>query len=265
MSKASSDSLLLRLARRMLPQQTRAAVVEAQRKYGLQWPRTGTVRFGDLRRTAPISRIFGMDRGRAIDRYYIEKFLEANAGRIRGRALELGDATYIKRYGTGVTKIDVLHVVEGNPDATIIADLTNADHIPSDAFDCIIFTQALQMIYDMKAAMATLYRILKPGGAILMTTHGTSKIARRLGRDDWGEYWRLTAQGVNALVMDAAPGAALTIKSYGNVLSASAFLYGLSAEDLKASELDVDDDDFEVILSAVIQKPIGDALSPNGA
>lgn len=256
MANASSDSFLLRLARKILPQETRAAVVEAQRKYGLQWPRTGQVRFGDLRRLTPISRIFGMDRGRPIDRYYIEKFLESNAADIRGRAMELGDATYIKRFGAGVTKIDVLHVVAGNPEATIIADLTNADHIPSDAFDCIIFTQALQMIYDMKAAMATLYRILKPGGVVLMTTHGTSKIARRLGRDDWGEYWRLTAQGVDALVRDVAPDAELTIKSYGNVMSAAAFLFGLSVEDLKAGELASDDEDFEVILGARIRKPL---------
>lgn len=256
MANASSDSFLLRLARKMLPKEARAAVVEAQRKYGIQWPRTGQVKFGDLRRLTPISRIFGMDRGRPIDRFYIEKFLAANASDIKGRALELGDATYIKRFGTGVTQIDVLHVVAGNPEATIIADLTDADHIPSESFDCIIFTQALQMIYDMKAAMRTLYRILKPGGVVLMTTHGTSKIARRLGRDDWGEYWRLTAQGVAALVRDIAPDAELTVKSYGNVMSAAAFLYGLSAEDLKPNEIDAEDEDFEIILGARIRKPL---------
>lgn len=256
MANASSDSFFLRLARKMLPKETRSAVVEAQRKYGLQWPRTGHVRFGDFRRLTPVSRIFGMDRGRPIDRYYIEKFLAANAADIKGRAMELGDATYIRRFGAGVTQVDVLHVVAGNPEATIIADLTDAGHIPSNAFDCIIFTQALQMIYDMKAAMKTLYRILKPGGVVLMTTHGTSKIARRLGRDDWGEYWRLTAQGVDALVKDVAPDAELALKSYGNVMSAAAFLFGLSVEDLKAEELDADDEDFEVILGARIRKPL---------
>lgn len=256
MANASSDSFFLRLARKMLPKETRSAVVEAQRKYGLQWPRTGHVRFGDFRRLTPVSRIFGMDRGRPIDRYYIEKFLAANAADIKGRAMELGDATYIRRFGAGVTQVDVLHVVAGNPEATIVADLTDAGHIPSNAFDCIIFTQALQMIYDMKAAMKTLYRILKPGGVVLMTTHGTSKIARRLGRDDWGEYWRLTAQGVDALVKDVAPDAELALKSYGNVMSAAAFLFGLSVEDLKAEELDADDEDFEVILGARIRKPL---------
>lgn len=260
MAKASSDSFLLRLARKIMPQEARSAIVEAQRKYGLQWPRTGSVNFGDLRRTTPISAIFGMDRGKPIDRYYIEKFLAAHRADIKGRAMELGDATYIKRFGTAVTKIDVLHVVEGNPDATIVADLTKADHIPSDSFDCIIFTQALQMIPDFRAAMGTLYRILKPGGVVLMTTHGTSKIARRLGRDDWGEYWRLTAQGVERLVRDVAGEAEVATTSYGNVLTASAFLYGLAAEDLTDAELDFSDEDFEVILGARIRKPESAAL-----
>ncbi len=255
MANASSDSFLLRLARKVLPQTARAGVVHAQRKYGLNWPRTGQVKLADLRRLTPISAIFGMDRGQPIDRYYIEAFLKSHGADIKGRALELGDATYIKRYGSAVSRIDVLHVVAGNPEATIIADLTDADHIPSDAFDCIIFTQALQMIYDKRAAMRTLYRILKPGGVILMTTHGTSKIARRLGRDDWGEYWRLTAQGVNALVKDVAPPAELQITSYGNVLSAASFLYGLAAEDLHRRELDAQDEDFEVVLGVRIRKP----------
>lgn len=255
MAKASSESPLLKLARKILPRDARSKIVETQRKYRLQWPRAGAVKFADLRRVTPISPIFGMDRGTPIDRHYIEAFLAAHASDIKGRALELGDATYIKRFGTGVSQIDVLHVVAGNPEATIIADLTDAAHIPSDAFDCIIFTQALQMIYDMKAAMRTLYRILRPGGVILMTTHGTSKIARRLGRDDWGEYWRLTAQGVKALVSDVAPDADLSVKSYGNVLSAAAFLYGLAAEDLERGELDAVDEDFEVVLGATIRKP----------
>lgn len=213
------------------------------------------MKFGDLRRLTPVSPIFGIERGQPIDRYYIEKFLAAHSEMIRGRALELGDATYIKRFGSGVTKIDVLHVVAGNPEATIVADLTQAPHVPSNAFDCIIFTQALQMIYEAKKAMETLYRILAPGGVILLTTHGTSKIARRLGRDDWGEYWRLTAQGLSALIRDAAPEAEFKIATYGNVLAASAFLYGLAAEDLEQKELDAPDEDFEVVIGAAIRKP----------
>jgi SAM-dependent methyltransferase len=135
-----------------------------------------------------------------------------------------------------------------------VADLTDAPHIPSESFDCIIFTQTLQMIWDMKAALTTLHRILKPGGALLLTTSGISKIGRRLGRDDWGEYWRLTAPGLERLAVETFPGADIAIAPYGNVLSACAYLQGLAQEELDQAELDFSDPDFEVIIGARIVK-----------
>src|SRR5262249_56282201 len=90
----------------------------------------------------------------------------------------MGDNRYTHKFGGDhVTRSDVLHVVEGNPNATIVADLTRADHIPADLFDCIICSQTLQMIYDVRAALRHLYRILKPGGAFLATSHRISPIA----------------------------------------------------------------------------------------
>jgi ubiquinone/menaquinone biosynthesis C-methylase UbiE len=51
---------------------------------------------------------------------------------------------------------------EGNPEATIVGDLADAPHIPSDTFDCAIVTQTLQFVYDVRAAFATLHRIVAP-------------------------------------------------------------------------------------------------------
>jgi len=186
---------------------------------------------------------------------HLEVELEHDSGDIRGRVLELGDATYIVKFGGArVSQADVLHVVAGNPAATIVADLTNAPHIPSDIFDCIIFTQSLQMIYDMRASLATLHRILKPGGVLLMTSAGIAKIGRRLGRDDWGEYWRLTAASAQALMNESFPGADSTVVTYGNVLCAVAHLHGLATEELEPAELDYVDPDFEVIVAARVRK-----------
>lgn len=243
------------IAKRLFPGSFRAWVVRMIRRYRLQWPRAGSVNFGDLGRVTPVSSIFGIDRGQPVDRYYIESFLESNATDIKGRCLEMGDAFYINKFGgAGVARVDVLHVAEGNPEATIVGDLTSADHIPSDSFDCIIFTQSLQMIYDMKAALRTLHRILKPGGVLLLTSHGISKIGRRLGRDDWGEYWHLTTQSVDALMHETFPGADCQVASFGNVMSAVAYLHGLATEELAASELDYLDPDFEVIVTARVVK-----------
>src|SRR5439155_18109175 len=57
-------------------------------------PPVGSVNLGDLDRVAPISANFGFDRGTPIDRYYIERFLEREAGHIRGRVLEVRDSSY---------------------------------------------------------------------------------------------------------------------------------------------------------------------------
>lgn len=245
----------LTAAKTLVAPEVRAWVVQQQRKYRLQWPRVGTVRFGDLRRVTPISPIFGLDRGMPIDRHYIERFLAAHSLDIRGRSLELGDAFYINKFGGGrVQQIEVLHVTAGNPIATIVADLTNAEHIPSDSFDCIIFTQSLQMIYDMRAALRTLHRILKPGGVLLLTSAGISKIGRRLGRDDWGEYWHLTTQSLEALFAETFPDATVKVTSHGNVLAATAYLHGLSSDELTHDELDYVDPDIEVLVTARVQK-----------
>lgn len=243
------------LAKRYLPPGTRNWVVRQQKRFHLQWPPTGTVRFGSFRRLTPISPIFALDRGLPIERYYIEDFLASCAQDVRGNALEMGDDFYIRKFGGDrVTKTDVMSVVDG-PGVTIVADLTSADHVPSDRFDCIIFTQSLQMIYDMQAALHTLGRILKPGGTLLLTTHGISKIGRHLGVDNWGEYWHLTSQSLDRLMRESFPGATVEIGAYGNVLTAMCALHGLASEELRREELDHKDRDFEVIVTARVTKP----------
>ena len=149
-------------------------------------PRFGRVRYGPLRRLRPVSSIFGFDRGPPIDRYYIEAFLSRYTVDIHGRVLEIADSTYTRKFGGDrVVRGDVLPVTVGNPEATIVADLTRADEIPSNMFDCIILTQTLTFIYDMSAAIRTLYRILKPSGVLLATFHGISKISR-YDMNHWG-------------------------------------------------------------------------------
>jgi SAM-dependent methyltransferase len=246
----SLRDIIISMAKKVFPPAFRNKVVRFQRRYRLQWPRMGSVSFGDFYRVTPISPIFGIDRGFPIERYYIEKFLEANCKDIKGRCLEMGDAFYINKFGGDrVTKIDILHYVEGNPEATIVADLTCADHIPSDTFDCIIFTQTLQMIYDMKAALRHLHRIIKPGGVLLLTSHGISKIGRRLGRDDWGEYWHITTQSAEKLFEETFPGADIRVRSYGNVLTAMCALHGIVSDEIDKKELDYLDPDFGVIVA----------------
>jgi len=220
-------------------------------------PGIGAVNFGDLRRLTPISRSFGADRGTILDRHYIEAFLGKHQGDIKGRVLEIGDNFYTLRFGNDdVTDGDVLHVEAGNPLATIVADLSAADEVPSNTFQCIIFTHTIQMIYDFQAAMDHLHRILKPGGVLLMATHGTSRVGRRLGKDHWGVYWRMTEDSVRRIFSERFREENVEVQGYGNILAATAFLYGIAAEELTPEELDTYDADYQVLIAARGVKPM---------
>ena len=216
--------------------------------------RPGNVRFGDLRRLEPISREFGLDRGRPIDRYYIEGFIARNAEDIGGRVLEIKDSGFTRKYGgERVTESDVLDVDENNRRATIVADLTCADNVPSDTFDCIICTQTLHFIYDTGSAVRTLLRILKPGGTLLATFPGIGQTSCQ--RLDERYCWALSTLAAGRLFEEAFPGANFEIEAHGNVLAAVAFLEGLAVRELSKEELDHHDPDYELLISVRAIKP----------
>ena len=223
------------------------------RLYGQEYsPPPGLVRLGSLRRVTPISWVWGCDRGQPIDRYYIEGYLSAHSADIKDHVLEIGDRNYTRRFGGGrVSRSDVLDVAEGNPNATIVGDLTCAGHIPSDTFDCVILTQTLQYIFDLRAAIKTLFRILKPGGAVLVTVPGISKLsgAHRDKDSSYSWHWCFSTLSAKRLFEEIFPENNVWVNAYGNVLTAMAFLEGMAAEELCREELDHYDPAYPVTIA----------------
>jgi SAM-dependent methyltransferase len=217
------------------------------------------VRSGKLtdwpKRIEPVSHQFGFDRGNPIDRHYIENFLVRHAEDIQGRVLEIADDVYTRKFGgQRVLRSDVLHAQPGNPSSTLVADLTCADAIPTNTFDCIILTQTLHCIYDMRAALRHLHRILKPGGVLLATFPGISQVSR-YDMERWGDYWRFTDASARRLFGEVFGPEHVTVETHGNVLAACAFLHGLAAQELKQEELDYHDQDYQVIITVRAVKP----------
>lgn len=229
---------------RRLPLSSRRALVRLTR-----WPPVGRVRMGDLRRVRPISPDWGLERGRPIDRYYIEGFLAEYAADIRGRVLEIGEDRYTHAYGgVRVSRSDVLHVVNVGPPVTIRGDLTRIETLPAGAFDCILLTQTLQAIYDVPAAIRTVHHALVPGGVVLATAAGIGKISR-YDMDRWGYHWSFTSLSARRLFETVFPKDRVSVRAYGNVLAAAAFLYGLAEQELRRDELDFVDPDYELLIT----------------
>ena len=201
--------------------------------------------FGTLRRTSPLSSTWGYDRGTPVDRYYIERFLFEHRGDIRGRVVEIRGSEYVDRFGSGVERRDVLDIDRSNPRATIVADLSTAEGVPDNAFDCFVVTQTLQFLPEPHRAVAQIRRVLKPGGVVLATVPCISRIQPRYGLEQ--DYWRLTAASCAWLFGQVFGPERVQVRTHGNVLAAMAFLAGVAYEELSARELAHNDPYFPIV------------------
>ncbi len=215
------------------------------------------VDWGDLRRTTPLSSDWGYDRGLPIDRRYIEDFLSSHADDIHGSILEVQEADYSRRFGAeGVKSSDVVDLSPDNPRAHVVADLRQAANISANRYDCVILTQTAHVIDDMASVVSECYRILKPGGTLLLTVPCVSRVCLEYGPE--GDFWRLTEAGTRALFYEVFPPQGVETRVYGNVMTATAFLYGLATDELSEEEF-ADTDPYHPLLIGVrAVKPKGD-------
>ena len=209
-----------------------------------RWRRPAT--FAELD-TAPLSSEWGFDRGTPIDRYYIERFLESHASDVRGRVLEVKNSDYTRRFGRGVVQADVLDISTENPLATLVADLSRPEQLPEGKFDCFVLTQTMQFIYDVRGVVESTHRLLAPGGVLLVTVPSLSRIAPRYGPTT--EFWRFTAASCTRLFGEVFGEQNVEVRTVGNVLACTAFLYGATVEEIPREKLDVNDPFFPIIVT----------------
>jgi SAM-dependent methyltransferase len=166
--------------------------------------------------------------------------------------LEIGDDAYSRRFGgSKITQQDVLHLDVKHPNASLVGDLTQAGVLPDGVFDCIVLTQTLQLIFDLKQAVKRLHAALRPGGVLLLTVPGISPIDRGEWGDQW--CWALTPVSIRKLFEPHfAP--ELEIQTHGNVFAATAFLQGAALEEVDRAKLDIYDPAYPVIVTLRARK-----------
>ena len=81
---------------------------------------------------------------------------------------------------------------------TWIADLTDMPQVPTGRYDAVINHQVLEHVPDPPAAVAEMFRVLKPGGKLVISVPHLSR-QHELPHD----YFRYTPQGLKRLLEDA--------------------------------------------------------------
>ena len=220
----------------------------------LGWPPAlGDIRFGDLAALRPASTIDEYDRGSKLDRYYVEAFLDRHRADVKGHVLEVSEDVYSRRFGgSAITRQDVIHLDSPEPPVTIVGDLTRADVLPDNTFDCIIITQTLQYIMNLDDAVMRLHAALKPGGVLLATVPGITQLEAGDPGEAW--CWSFTRRSIRQLFAKVFAADAIEVTTYGNCFAAVAFLFGAALEEIDLRKLDPVDITYPVVLTLRVQK-----------
>ena len=203
---------------------------------------------GQIASTSPLSTNWGFDRGLPVDRYYVERFLDAHSTDIRGRVLEVAEDTYSRRFGGQNVECQDILSLEPREGATIVGDLVDPATLGTSTYDCIILTQTLHLIFDLQAAVTQLHRALRPGGVLLLTVPGITPVDRGDWKDRW--HWSLTDGSLRRLLSGPFKPCNAEICVYGNLHAATAFLHGAAVEELSKRKLDAFDPAYPVTVAA---------------
>jgi SAM-dependent methyltransferase len=145
-----------------------------------------------------------------------------HAERGRYRLLDVGCG--VKPYGPWFEPYVSEHVgvdIEGNPDA----DLTGTiESIPVEdaSFDLVICTQVLEHCDDPAQGVRELRRVVRPGGRVLLSTHGV-QVYHPAPHD----LWRWTHEGLERLFLTNGTWASVSVRPAAGTAATLAILLSI--------------------------------------
>jgi SAM-dependent methyltransferase len=86
----------------------------------------------------------------------------------------------------------------GNPLATVQINPDGTLPVPDGTFDAVLSTQVLEHVEDPALYLAEAFRVLRPGGQMLLSTHGVF-----VYHPDPVDYWRWTCAGLERALQTA--------------------------------------------------------------
>ena len=131
------------------------------------------------------------------DRIELYEQIKCHSSFIKGRVLDVGAGSF-SRYKDLFNFDEYIKMnTEIGKNTDIIGKVEN---IPSEdtAFDSVICTQVLGDVYELQKAFKEFYRVLRPGGVLLLTENLFDSL-----HDEPNDFWRFTQHSLRRLAQDA--------------------------------------------------------------
>ncbi len=106
------------------------------------------------------------------------------------------DLPYRRLFGPGVEYLAA--DIPGNPDATLTIAPDGTVPILDGSVDAVLSTQVLEHVADPAVYLSECHRVLRPGGRLLLSTHGFM-----VYHPDPVDLWRWTCAGLQEVVAGA--------------------------------------------------------------
>jgi SAM-dependent methyltransferase len=150
----------------------------------------------DIRRATPWHRYRHHIRTLPASLEALARSIDPPAG---AHVLDYGCADVPYRYFFGPDVHFVAADLPGNPAATLELNADTTVPVDDGTFDVVMSTQVLEHVEDPAFYLRECFRVLRPGGRLLLSTHGVF-----IYHPDPVDYWRWTCAGLRHVV--EAPG-----------------------------------------------------------
>jgi SAM-dependent methyltransferase len=144
----------------------------------------------------------------AVRKPLVDWLREQQAGGAQVLDVGCGDRPYAELF-PGAVGFDV----PGNPHADLHGSL-EAIPVEDASFDVVLCLQVLEHVPDPAAAVRELHRVVRPGGRVLLTTHGIYPF-----HPNPDDLWRWTHQGLERLFLTNAEWASVTVRPGAGTVS----------------------------------------------
>jgi len=149
-------------------------------------------------------------------RVHLARWLEEEAqraardfGRYRVLDVGCGKKPYFPYFAANVDEYVGIDIDMDNPMADMLAPVEDLP-VEDESFDVVLCTQVLEHAGVPDQAVTELYRVTKPGGRVLASTHGV-----QVYHPSPEDHWRWTHSGLELLFLRNAAWSSVTVRPAG--------------------------------------------------